>query len=261
MRRPLVIGNWKMNGSLDSVTQLVEQLKRNAAHVTVADIAVCPPFVYLQHVVQALQESQLTCGAQNLAEHESGAYTGEVSAAMIAELGCQYVIVGHSERRIWYAESDEVVARKFAAARHQQLIPVLCLGETLEEREHDRTQEVIARQLDSVLAAQGVAALEQAVIAYEPVWAIGTGRTATPQQAAAVHHFIRARIARQDADVATRTRILYGGSVKGSSAAELFLQPDIDGGLIGGASLDGEEFLSICEAVSDVGLPRESKIS
>ncbi len=237
---------------------MVEQLKRNAAHVTVADIAVCPPFVYLQHVVKA---SQLACGAQSLSEHESGAYTGEISAAMIAELGCQYVIFGHSERRIRYAESDEVVARKFAAARHHQLIPGLCLGETLEEREHDRTQEVNARQLDAVLAAQGVAALEQAVIAYEPVWAIGTGRTATPQQAVAVHHFIRARIARQDADVAARTRILYGGSVKGSTAAELFLQPDIDGGLIGGASLDGEEFLSICAAVSDVGLPRESRIS
>lgn len=252
MRRPLVIGNWKMNGSRDSVTALVERLARGAAAVTAADIAVCPPFVYLPQVVQALQGSQLTCGAQNLAEQEFGAYTGEISGSMLAECGCRYVLVGHSERRTLYAESDEVVAHKFAATQRHQLIPVLCVGETLNEREEDATQEVIARQIDAIVAVQGVAALAQAVIAYEPVWAIGTGRTATPEQAAEVHQFIRARIAEQDADIAARTRILYGGSVKGASAAELFKMEDIDGGLIGGASLNAEEFLTICTAAAAV---------
>ena len=250
MRQPLVTGNWKMNGSRESVAQLLDQLKRGATDVAAAEVAVCPPFVYLHQVAQSLQGTALGWGAQTLAEHDSGAYTGEVSGAMIADLGSRYVLVGHSERRTLYAESDEIVARKFAAAQRHGLTPILCIGETLAEREQGTTEQVVSRQLDAVIAAQGIAAMGDAVLAYEPVWAIGSGLTATPEQAEEVHRFIRAKIARQDADIAARTRILYGGSMKGSNAPELLRQVDIDGGLIGGASLNADEFLSICAAAA-----------
>ena len=195
-----------------------------------------------------LANSSIAVGAQDVSEQDSGAFTGEVSAPMLKEFGCTCVIVGHSERRALYGEKDDDTARKFAAARKQGLTPILCVGESLEEREQGITEAVVARQLDAVIALEGVTALADAVIAYEPVWAIGTGKTATPQQAQDVHAFIRGKIAVLDASVAEKVQILYGGSVKGSNAAELFAMPDIDGGLIGGASLNAQEFLAICEA-------------
>jgi len=203
-----------------------------------AECAVCVPFPYLAQVAERLRGTPVAWGAQNLSEHAQGAYTGEVSAAMLAEFGCKYVIVGHSERRQLFGESDERVAAKFAAARKGGLVPILCVGETLEQREAGRTEEIVGRQLAAVLKA---ASFETAVLAYEPVWAIGTGRNATPEQAQAVHAFLRKR-------VPPRTRILYGGSVKAANAAGLFAMPDIDGGLIGGASLAAEDFLGIVRA-------------
>ncbi len=245
MRQPLVAGNWKMNGSRESIKQLIAGIRQGAGSVQAAALAVCPPFVYLAEVREQLQGSNIALGAQNLCDHDSGAYTGEVAGPMLNEFGCRYVIVGHSERRNIYGESDELVARKFAAARKAGLVPILCVGELLEEREAGTTEAVVARQLEAVLKLEGVAALAQAVVAYEPVWAIGTGRTASPQQAQDVHRFIRGRIAGHDGTIAEGLRILYGGSVKASNAAELFRMADIDGGLIGGASLQAEEFLNI----------------
>jgi len=242
MRRPLVAGNWKMNGSKSSIVGLIEGIKAGAGSVKKTEIVVCPPFVYLSVVETLLKGTAIAWGAQNLCqESASGAYTGEISAAMLQDFGCGYVIVGHSERRNIYGENDALVAARFMAARSTSLLPILCVGELLEERERGETEAVIARQLDAVLESkQGVAALDNAVIAYEPVWAIGTGKTATSQQAQEVHQFIRR--------LATRIRILYGGSVKAANAAELFAMPDIDGGLIGGASLKADEFLAICQA-------------
>ena len=199
-------------------------------------------------VAEWLGGSRIAWGGQNLSAHKSGAYTGEVSGAMLRDFGCSHVIVGHSERRALYGEGDEVVAEKFRAAQNVGLVPILCVGETLAEREAGETEAVIARQLDAVVHLAGVAAMDSAIIAYEPVWAIGTGKTATPAQAQAVHAFIRQRLAQLSATVAERLRILYGGSVKAANAQELFGQPDIDGGLIGGASLDAGEFLAICRA-------------
>lgn len=249
MRRPLVAGNWKMNGSRERVAALVEGIRAGMGSVERAEVAVCPPFVYIPQVAGLLDGTGIALGAQNVCDHaEEGAYTGEVAGSMLAELGCRYVIVGHSERRNLYGESDELVARRFAAARRAGLTPILCVGELLAERERGETEAVVARQLDAVLALEGAAAFREAVIAYEPVWAIGTGRTATPEQAQEVHAFIRRRLAGHDAGVAEAARILYGGSVKGSNAADLFAQPDIDGGLIGGASLKADEFLTICRA-------------
>jgi triosephosphate isomerase len=209
---------------------------------------VCPPFVYLQEISRALHQSSIDLGAQDVCAEPQGAFTGEVSAAMLKDVGCEYVIVGHSERRLIYRESDQLVARKFAAAQAKALMPILCVGEQLAEREANRTEEVVARQLDAVLELSGVEAFVQAVIAYEPVWAIGTGRNATPEQAQDVHAFIRARLAARNAKIAGETRILYGGSVKAGNAAELFARPDVDGGLIGGASLKADEFLAILAA-------------
>ncbi|HHQ41212.1 MAG TPA: triose-phosphate isomerase [Chromatiales bacterium] len=249
MRRPLVAGNWKMNGSRERVRALVDGIQAGIGSVERAEVAVCPPFVYIPQVAEQLAGSPIALGAQNVCDHaEEGAYTGEIAGSMLAELGCRYVIVGHSERRNLYGESDELVARRFAAARKAGLVPILCVGELLEERERGVTEAVVARQLDAVLELEGVEAFREAVIAYEPVWAIGTGHTATPEQAQEVHAFIRARLAERDAGVAEVARILYGGSVKGSNAADLFAQPDIDGGLIGGASLKADEFLTICRA-------------
>jgi triosephosphate isomerase len=248
MRQPLVAGNWKMNGSLDSIKALVEGIKAGLDSVTTAELAVCPPFVYIPQVAAMLEGSSIALGAQDVNDRESGAHTGEIAPGMLTDVGCKYAIVGHSERRSIYGESDEFTARKFAAARQAGLVPILCVGELLEEREQGITEQVVSRQLDAIIDLEGVGALGDAVIAYEPVWAIGTGKTATPQQAQDVHAYIRGMIAREDAAVAAKVQILYGGSVKGSNAAELLAMADIDGGLIGGASLDANEFLSIGRA-------------
>lgn len=260
MRRRLVAGNWKMHGSRAETAKLLDELMQFDA--TTAEVAVCPPFVYLVDAVRLLAESSIAVGAQNVCAEPIGAFTGEVSAAMLRDVGCRYVIVGHSERRALFHEDDQLVARKFVAVQSQKLTPILCVGETLDERERDLTEKVIARQLEAVIDVAGIAAFAEAVIAYEPVWAIGTGKTATPEQAQAVHAFIRGRIADPPAAIAGRDakianppaaiaadlRILYGGSVKAANARELFLMPDVDGGLVGGASLKSEEFSRICAA-------------
>ncbi|MGA7801537.1 MAG: triose-phosphate isomerase [Gammaproteobacteria bacterium] len=248
MRRPLVAGNWKMNGSTASITTLLDGITSGLDAVKTADVAVCPPFVYIAQVADALRGTRAAWGGQDVSDQDSGAHTGEVAGPMLADLGCKYAIVGHSERRSIYGESDEFTARKFAAARRCGLVPILCVGESLDEREQGVTETVVARQLDAVIELEGVDALADAVMAYEPVWAIGTGRTASPDQAQAVHAFIRGKIAARSATIAANLQILYGGSVKGSNAAELFSMADIDGGLIGGASLDAEDFLAICRA-------------
>jgi len=247
-RRPLVAGNWKMNGSRADAVRLVGELIARGVGSGAAEVIVCPPFVHLAEVRHQLDGSRIGLGAQDVCAEESGAHTGEVSASMLTDAGCRYVIVGHSERRALYGEGDGLVARKFLAAGRHSLVPVLCVGESLAERERDATQAVILRQLDAALEAAGVPAFASAVVAYEPVWAIGTGLTATPAQAQEVHALIRGRIAEIDATIAASLRVLYGGSVKAANAAELFAMPDVDGGLIGGASLKAEEFASICAA-------------
>jgi len=248
MRQPLVAGNWKMNGTAASIDVLMAGIKHGLADVKTAAVVVCPPFVYIAKVAELAKGSKIGVGSQDISDQESGAFTGEISGPMLKDTGCQYAIVGHSERRAIYGESDAFTARKFAAARKFGLIPILCVGELLDEREQGITEQVVGRQLDAVIELEGIAALGEAVIAYEPVWAIGTGKTASPQQAQDVHAFIRAKLAKLDKGVADKVQILYGGSVKGSNAAELFGMPDIDGGLIGGASLTADEFLAICRA-------------
>ncbi len=250
MRRPLVAGNWKMHGTRASAGALVAAIVAKLPKT--ADAAVLPPFPYVAGLIGTHGASGLAFGAQDLSEHAEGAYTGEVSAAMLKDIGCRYVLAGHSERRQYHAESDDLVARKFVAAQGAGLVPILCVGETLAERDGGATESVIARQLDAVLARAGIGALAAAVVAYEPVWAIGTGRTATPEQAQAVHRFIRDKLAALDGTIAGSLRLLYGGSVKPSNAAELFGQPDVDGGLIGGASLVAGDFLAICGAAERV---------
>ncbi|MFP5344942.1 MAG: triose-phosphate isomerase [Gammaproteobacteria bacterium] len=248
MRRKLVAGNWKMNGSRKNAQALVEAVKQGAARLKHVETVLCPPFVYLSEVGAQLAGSAILLGAQNLCDKTEGAYTGEVAGTMLRDVGCSYVIVGHSERRSLYGETDELVALKVAAALGAGLKPILCLGETLQEREQNITEAVAARQLDAVLKTVGVEGLVQGVVAYEPVWAIGTGRTASPAQAQEVHAYLRRRIAAHNATIAGKIRILYGGSVKADNAAELFAMPDIDGGLIGGASLHAGQFLAICQA-------------
>lgn len=248
MRTPLVAGNWKMNGNRESTAALLDALQRGLEDGVAAEVLVCPPFVYLPDAHRAIRGSAIKLGAQSLCAEESGAFTGEISAAMLQDVDCDYVIVGHSERRALYGEDDALVARKFMAAIKQGLIPLLCVGETLEEREQGVTVDVIRRQLGAVLAAAGIDAFAQAVVAYEPVWAIGTGKTASPEQAQEVHAEIRAILRAENARIANLVRILYGGSVKASNAAELFAMADIDGGLVGGASLDSAQFLSIIRA-------------
>ena len=250
MRKYLVAGNWKMNGSKVANQTLVDGLLAGLVASDRVDMLVCPPSVYLESVGKAIAGSGIALGAQTVSEHESGAYTGEVSPGMLLDMGCAYVIVGHSERRALYEETSEQVAAKFAAAQAAGLTPVLCVGETQVQREAGETSAVVDEQLDAVLNTSGVAALTKAVIAYEPVWAIGTGLTATPEQAQDVHRHIRGRVAALDAAVADGVQILYGGSCKGSNAAGLFAQPDIDGGLIGGASLKAEDFLAIAAAAA-----------
>lgn len=252
-RKPLVAGNWKMHGSLAGNAELLLGL-RELLPVSSADCVVCPPFVYLPAVGAALAGSAIELGAQDVCEQsESGAFTGEVSASMLREVGCRYAIVGHSERRAIYGESDELVARKFAAALAAGLVPILCVGESLQEREAGATEAVVIRQLDAVINAVGVAALGRGVLAYEPVWAIGTGRTASPEQAQEVHACLRGRIAAIDVTIAGSMRILYGGSVKAGNAKDIFAMPDVDGGLIGGASLKAAEFAAIVAAAAATG--------
>jgi triosephosphate isomerase len=248
MRRPLIAGNWKMHGSRAENAELIEALLLGLPDQIPFDIVVCPPFVYLWEVARLLKASSIGLGAQSVCAEQVGAFTGESSAAMLKDVGCKYVIVGHSERRAIYKEDDALVARKFLAAQSHGLIPILCVGETLEERERSQTMQVVSRQLTAVLDLAGVTALRAAVIAYEPVWAIGTGKNATPEQAQEVHAYIRAAIAARDAKIAADVRILYGGSVKAANARELFAMPDVDGGLVGGASLKADEFLKICAA-------------
>jgi triosephosphate isomerase (TIM) len=246
MRQPLVAGNWKMHGTRAENASLISGLLDLLQPGKRAEIMVCPPFPYLMETARLLKDSGVALGAQSVCAEAQGAFTGEVSAAMLKDVGCRYVLVGHSERRQLYGESDALVARKFMAAQSQGLLPVLCVGETLDEREADRTTEVVTRQLEAVLAVCGVQALARAVIAYEPVWAIGTGRTASPEQAQTVHAVIRAKVTERDATIGGSVRVLYGGSVKASNAQELFAMPDIDGGLVGGASLKADEFARIC---------------
>ena len=249
-RGRLVAGNWKMHGSRAANAGLLDALLAAAGGLDGVECAVCVPFPFLGEIAARLSGTKVALGAQNVSEFASGAYTGEVSAPMLAEFGCKFVLVGHSERRALFGEKDAQVAKKFVAAKEMGLVPVLCVGETLAEREGSRTEEVVARQLDAVMDMAGPAALAAAVVAYEPVWAIGTGRTASPQQAQEVHAFLRGRIAARDQGVAAGLRILYGGSVKPGNAAEIFAMDDVDGGLIGGASLVADDFLAICKAAA-----------
>jgi len=245
-RRKLVVGNWKMNGTRVGNVDLLAALKE--AGPFVPEVAVCAPFPYLADVALSLQGNAIAWGAQDCSAHESGAFTGEVGAAMLAEYGCRYVIVGHSERRAYHAESDQLVADKAKSALAQRLIPIVCVGETLAEREAGQTDAVVKRQMSAVIHTLGHC-IPQAVVAYEPVWAIGTGKTATPEQAQAVHALLRAQLKAASAH-ADEMKILYGGSVKADNAASLFAQPDIDGGLIGGASLKASDFAAICRAAT-----------
>jgi len=247
MRRRIVAGNWKLHGTRDFATRLVGDL---AGHLPLAgvDVVVLPPLPYLGDLIEDFEDREIAFGAQDVSANEQGAYTGEVSASMLVDVGARYGLVGHSERRRYHHEGSALVARKFAAACNAGLVPILCVGETLEERQAGRTEEVIASQLHPVLDLAGAAAFAGAVVAYEPVWAIGTGQTATPDQAQAVHAFIRGEVAARDARIADSLPLLYGGSVKPDNAAELFARADIDGGLIGGASLVAEDFLAIARA-------------
>tara|TARA_R110000822_G_scaffold59736_37_gene149305 strand:- start:22015 stop:22803 length:789 start_codon:yes stop_codon:yes gene_type:complete len=240
MRHPLVAGNWKMNGNRESIVALIASLLETRCE---AEVAIFPPYVYIPLVAASVEGSGISVGAQNVSEYQSGAFTGEVASGMLRELGCRYVIVGHSERRSRYGESNQQVAEKFYAAQQDGLIPVLCVGETLEQRERGEALSVIAAQIDAVIDRCSLDAVCEAVIAYEPIWAIGTGKTASAKQAQAVHQEIRQQLG----DSGAKTRILYGGSVKAANAAELFSQPDVDGALVGGASLDAEEFSEICK--------------
>ena len=249
MRRPVVAGNWKMHGTRAENARLVDALIE-ASDEAPCEVVICPPYVYLWEIGRQVKDSPVALGAQNVCAEAQGAFTGEVSAAMLKDVGCSYAIVGHSERRALYREDDSLVARKFVAVQAAGVVPILCVGETLEERERGVTEEVIARQLDAVLAVAGVATFGRAIVAYEPVWAIGTGKNASPEQAQAVHAFIRGRFAARDATIADGLRLLYGGSVKAANAAELFGKPDVDGGLVGGASLKADEFVRICAAAA-----------
>ena len=248
MRQLLIAGNWKMHGTRASAAELVGEILQGLDLSGEREVLVCPPFVHLAEIARLIQGSRMGLGAQNLCAEGNGAYTGDISGAMLRDVGCRYVIVGHSERRRLYAESDALVARKFAAAQAAGLIPILCVGELLAERERGDTAVVVTRQLKAVLDVTGIAAFTQAVLAYEPVWAIGTGKTAAPGQAQEVHGLMRATLAGDDAKIASGLRIIYGGSVKAANAAELFREPDIDGALVGGASLEAREFLAICRA-------------
>jgi triosephosphate isomerase len=254
MRRPLVAGNWKMHGTRAQAEILLDGILPGLGAVKQAEVVICPPFILIPLVAEKIAgartkiKTDIGWGGQNLSAHEPGAYTGEISGVMLRDYGCNYVIVGHSERRALFGEDDRLVAQKFQRAQASGLTPILCVGETLAEREAGQTETVVMRQLDAVLVSAGIAGFKNAVVAYEPVWAIGTGKNAEPPQAQAVHQFIRAKLAQEDPQIAAGLRILYGGSVKAANAKALFAQNDIDGGLIGGASLRADEFLKICGA-------------
>ncbi len=250
MREIMVAGNWKMHGSRTMIERLVGGILRGVDEHVSADLVVFPPFPYLPLVQSLAADSALAWGGQTLNPNAQGAHTGEVSGSMLREFGCQYVLVGHSERRSLYRESSAEVAERFSAAQKAGLTPILCVGETLEQRQAGETENVVAEQLDAVIDSGDVSRFENSIVAYEPVWAIGTGHTASPEQAQAVHAFIRNKFALLDATIAGQLRILYGGSVKGSNAAELFAREDIDGGLVGGASLTAEDFLAIYRALA-----------
>jgi len=248
MRTPLIAGNWKMNGTKPMVRELVAGILAQLDPGREAELLLIPPFPYVPLVSSLIEATPLWLGAQDLSAHESGAYTGDVAGPMLSEVGCQFALVGHSERRSLHGEDDAQVAAKFIAAQAAGLQPILCVGETLEQREAGETESVVGRQVSAVADRAGISAFSKAVLAYEPIWAIGTGQTASPDQAQAVHAFIRAQIARENATIAGRLRILYGGSVKGDNAPDLFARKDIDGGLIGGASLTAESFMAIYRA-------------
>lgn len=250
MRKKLVAGNWKLNGSSEANRALLAGILEGLGDAVGAEVMVCPPAVYLSEVAGQLDVTPIMLGAQNVAAEASGAFTGEVSAAMLQDVGCTHTIIGHSERRTLYGETDEIVAAKFIAAQAVGLVPILCIGETQHEREGGVTMDVISRQVRVVLETAGISAFDEAIVAYEPVWAIGTGLTASPEQAQEVHAHIRSIITAADAKIGAELQILYGGSVKGANAAELFAKEDIDGGLIGGAALDANEFLAICTAAA-----------
>jgi triosephosphate isomerase (TIM) len=252
MRSKSVVGNWKLNGSLASNEALLKALLREIPRQSPVACAVCVPAPYLAQARELLQGSGIGWGAQDVSRFEKGAYTGDVSAAMVAEFGARYAIVGHSERRTVFGDTDEVVVTKYAAARRAKLTPIFCVGETLAEREAGRTEAVLARQIDAMLSG-GAAHLQGGMVAYEPVWAIGTGKTATSAQAQEAHVFLRERIATKDKAVAAALPILYGGSVKAANAKEIFAMPDVDGGLVGGASLVAEEFVAIWRAAGATG--------
>lgn len=243
-RRQLVVGNWKMNGNLRENAELLSKVTAGWKGEHNADVVICPPFSYLAHTGSSLCESTILLGAQTVNEHDQGAYTGEISARMLADLDCKFVIIGHNERRRMQGETDEQVARQFIAAQLAGLVPILCVGESLRDRERERQLDTISGQLNAVFAHTGKDAFKNAVLAYEPVWAVGTGKTATPEQAEEVHRFMRAQLGKLGDEV----RILYGGSVKAHNAQQLFALSDIDGALLGGASLDADEFLAICKA-------------
>ncbi|WP_291973049.1 triose-phosphate isomerase [Candidatus Symbiopectobacterium sp.] len=251
MRHPLVMGNWKLNGSTHMVIELIAGLCKELSTVTGCNVAIAPPELYLDQANHQLAGGRIALGAQNVDVNLSGAYTGETSATMLKDIGAKYIIIGHSERRTYHKESDAFIAKKFGVLKEAGLIPVLCIGETEAENEAGETEAVVARQLDAVLSTLGATAFNDAVIAYEPVWAIGTGKSATPAQAQAVHKFIRDHIAKHDKAVADQVIIQYGGSVNAANAAELFTQPDIDGALVGGASLNADAFAVIVKAAAE----------
>ncbi len=248
MRRPIVAANWKLNGNRSMVSSLVAAVNKHAASAVSADVVICPPFPYLVESRALIDQGNAYLGAQNAAKETNGAYTGEVSAEMLAEIGCRFVIIGHSERRQYYGESDSIVAEKFVRVQEAGLIPIVCVGESLQQREQGKMEQTIISQIQAVIAKAGISNFNNAVVAYEPIWAIGTGETATPDQAQQVHALIRGEVAQQSESIASELRILYGGSVKADNAAELFAQTDIDGGLIGGASLDAAQFNAIVSA-------------
>jgi triosephosphate isomerase len=250
MRVPLVAGNWKMHGGVAQARELARAVVAGLPALRGIEVAVCPPFVLIPTVSEVCAGTELRLGAQDMSEYASGAYTGEVSGSMLKDYNCAFAIIGHSERRHIFGESDARVAAKFRQAQASGIIPIVCVGETIEERRAGSTERVVARQLDAVLAAARAGDLTRTVIAYEPVWAIGTGETATPRQAQEVHAMIRARLRAKEPNAGDVVRIVYGGSVKPGNAAELFAMPDVDGGLIGGASLAAADFLKICQAAS-----------
>jgi triosephosphate isomerase len=248
MRKQFIGGNWKMNGTQAELYDLVKNILNTPLDASNLDIVVFPSFVYLSLIQQLLAQSPIALGAQNVSEYEKGAYTGEIAASMLRDIGCRYVLVGHSERRHIYSENNETIAKKFKMAMTYELTPVLCVGETRQEREKEKTESIILAQLNAVIDIAGIDVFEKAIVAYEPVWAIGTGLSATPDQAQTVHVFIRQTIAKHSDNIAKSLRIIYGGSIKSDNAKDLFSMPDIDGGLIGSASLKASEFVSIIEA-------------